>query len=45
MSSVSRADILKLSVSERILLVRSIWDSIADSSGCNRALQSPRASS
>ncbi len=30
MSTVSRADILKLSVSERILLVEDIWDSIAE---------------
>jgi len=30
MSSISRADILKLSVSERILLVEDIWDSIVD---------------
>jgi len=30
MSSVSRADILKLSVSERILLVEDIWDSIVE---------------
>lgn len=30
MSTVNRADILKLSVSERILLVEDIWDSIAE---------------
>jgi len=30
MGTISRADILKLSVSERILLVEDIWDSIAD---------------
>lgn len=30
MSTVSRADILKLSISERILLVEDIWDSIAE---------------
>ena len=30
MSSISRAEILKLSVSERILLVEDIWDSIAE---------------
>lgn len=30
MNPVSKADILKLSVSERILLVEDIWDSIAE---------------
>ncbi len=30
MSSINKADILKLSVSERILLVEDIWDSIAE---------------
>jgi putative addiction module component (TIGR02574 family) len=30
MSSITKADILKLSVSERILLVEDIWDSIAE---------------
>ena len=30
MSTVSRAEILKLSLSERILLVEDIWDSIAE---------------
>lgn len=30
MSAISRAEILKLSVSERILLVEDIWDSIAE---------------
>jgi len=30
MSTISKAEILKLSVSERILLVEDIWDSIAE---------------
>ncbi|MFZ5763434.1 MAG: addiction module protein [Thermodesulfobacteriota bacterium] len=30
MQAVSKADILKLSVAERILLVEDIWDSIAE---------------
>ena len=30
MSTITKADILKLSVSERILLVEDIWDSIAE---------------
>jgi putative addiction module component (TIGR02574 family) len=30
MGSISKAEILKLSVSERILLVEDIWDSIAE---------------
>jgi putative addiction module component (TIGR02574 family) len=30
MSTISKAEILKLSISERILLVEDIWDSIAE---------------
>ena len=30
MNTISKAEILKLSVSERILLVEDIWDSIAE---------------
>lgn len=30
MGAISKAEILKLSVSERILLVEDIWDSIAE---------------